>query len=86
MLLKKYNNKPIRPGFENLRIWRIAYELMLEIYNICRTLPRDEYRLKDRAERSSSSVPDEILEGYGSYYFKEKIKCFYTARREATET
>ena len=86
MSLKKYNNKPIRPGFENLRIWRIAYELMLEVHNICRTLPRDEYRLKDQAERSSSSVPDEISEGYGSYYFKEKIKCFYTARREATET
>jgi len=82
----KYNNQPVKPGFENLRIWQKAYELMQAIHEICRTLPRTEYRLKDQAERSSSSVPDEISEGYGSYYFKEKTKCFYTARREATET
>jgi four helix bundle protein len=56
------------------------------MHEICRTLPRQEYRLKDQAERSSSSVPDQISEGYGSYYYKEKTKCFYTARREATET
>ncbi len=86
MSLTKYDNKPVRPGFESLRIWKISYELMLEMHEICRTLPRSEFRLKDQAERSSSSVPDNISEGYGSYYFKEKTKCFYSARREATET
>jgi len=86
MPIKKFNNLPIKPGFENLRIWQVAFKLMQTIHEICRTLPRQEYRLKDQAERSSSAVPDEISEGYGSYYFNEKNKCFYTARREATET
>ncbi len=86
MSTKKFNNLPIKPGFENLRIWQEAFRLILAIHEICRTLPRQEFRLKDQAERSSSSVPDEISEGYGSYYFNEKTKCFYTARREATET
>ena len=85
--MKKYNNKPVKPGFESLRIWKKAYDLMLEVHKICKILPTDErFRLRDQAERSSSSVPDNISEGYSSYFYKEKIKCFYTARREATET
>jgi four helix bundle protein len=86
MTTNKYKNLANKPGFENLRIWQKAFELMKIIHNICRTLPRSEFRLKDQAERSSSSVPDQIAEGYGSYYYKEKTKCMYTARREATET
>jgi four helix bundle protein len=86
MSTKKYNNLANKPGFENLRIWKNFFELMKTIHDICRTLPRNEHRLKDQIERSSSSVPDQISEGYGSYYYKEKTKCFYTARREATET
>jgi len=85
--IKKYDNKPVKPGFENLRIWKSAYELMLRIHEICKLLPKEErFQLKDQIERSSSSVPDNIAEGYSAYYFKERIKSFYVARREATET
>ena len=85
--MEKHDNRPIKPGFENLRIWRKAYELMLEIHEICQHLPREErFRLRDQAERSSSSVVDNIAEAYSSYYFNEKIKTSYTARREAGET
>ncbi|PJE69027.1 hypothetical protein COU96_02010, partial [Candidatus Shapirobacteria bacterium CG10_big_fil_rev_8_21_14_0_10_38_14] len=63
--MKKYNNKPIKPGFEKLRIWKKAYELMLGVHEVCKTLPRDErYRLRDQAERSSSSVVDCIAEAH----------------------
>lgn len=37
-------------------------------------------------KRSSSSVPDNIAEGYGSYYYNDKLKGFYTARKELSET
>lgn len=85
--MKKPNNKPVKPGFEKLRIWQKAYELMLEIHEICKTLPRDErYRLRDQAERSSSSVVDCIAEAYSTYYYNDKIKTLYFARREAGET
>ena len=74
-------------GFERLWVWRKAHELMLEVHKICKTLPRDEYfRIRNQLERSSSSVADNISEGYTSYYYQEKIKGFYVARKEAGET
>lgn len=36
-------------------------------------------------ERCSSSVCDNISEGYTSYYYNEKIKGFHIARKEAGE-
>lgn len=81
------NNLPVKPGFENLRIWKKSYDLMLEVHAICRTLPREEkYKIGDQAERSSAAVVDCIAEAYGSYYYNDKIKICYSARREASET
>ncbi|MFA5554308.1 MAG: four helix bundle protein [Phycisphaerae bacterium] len=74
-------------GFEKLWVWQKAHKLMQEIHKFCKTLPRDErFRLRDQIERSSSSVCDNIAEGYTAYYYNEKIKCFYTSRKEAGET
>lgn len=74
-------------SFRDLWIWQKAYKLMLEIHQICKTLPRDEkFRLRDQVERSSSSVADNIAEGYSSYYYQEKIKSMYVSRKEAGET
>ena len=74
-------------GFEKLWVWQKAYKLMQEIHKFCKTLPREEkFKIKDQIERSSSSVCDNISEGYTSYYYKDKIKGFYTARKEAGET
>ena len=74
-------------GFEKLRIWQEAYKLMLEIHNIAKCLPLVErYNVKSQIERSSSSVPDNIAEGYSSFYYKDKLKGMYTARKEAAET
>jgi four helix bundle protein len=60
---------------------------MLEIHEFAKTLPREEkFRKRDQIERSSSSVPDNISEGYTAYYYNDKIKCMFTARKEAGET
>src|SRR3989338_3662330 len=73
--------------FEDLRIWQKAHSLMIEVFEIVKKLPLEEkYRIKDQIERSSSSVGANIAEGYTSYYFKDKIKCLYVARKEAGET
>ena len=74
-------------GFESLWVWDKAHKLMLEAHQICKTLPREEkFRIRDQLERSSSSVPDNIAEGHTSYYYKDKIKGFNVARKEAGET
>ena len=74
-------------GFEKLWVWQKAYNLMLEIHKFCKTLPREErFRLRDQIERSSSSVCDNVAEGYTSYYYNDKIKGFNIARKEAGET
>ncbi len=74
-------------GFKKLWVWQKAHQLMLEVHKLAKRMPRSEkYRLGDQIERSSSSVPDNISEGHSSYYYQEKIKAFYIARKEAGET
>ena len=81
-----YQEKPVA-GFEKLWIWQKAHKLMQEIHSFCRSLPREEkFRLRDQIERSSSSVCDNIAEGYTTYYYNDKIKGFNIARKEAGET
>ena len=82
----KYQEKPVA-GFEKLWVWQKAYKLMQEIHRFCRTLPKEEkFRLRDQIERCSSSVCDNIAEGYTTYYYNDKIKGFNIARKEAGET
>ncbi len=76
-----------KAGFEKLWIWQEAHKLMLEIAESCKHLPINErFILRDQIERSSSSVGDNIAEGYSSYYYNDKIKGMNTARKEAGET
>ncbi len=74
-------------GFEKLWVWQKAFKLLNDVHKFCKTLPAQEkYRIRDQLERSSSSVCDNIAEGYTSYYYQDKIKGFLTARKEAGET
>lgn len=73
-------------GFEKLWIWTEAHALMLEIHSIVNRLSNSEFRLTDQSKRASSSVPDNIAEAYGSFYYKDKLKGFYVSIKEARET
>lgn len=74
----EYQEKPVA-GFEKLWVWQKAHKLMQEIHKFCKTLPKDErFRLRDQIERCSSSICDNIAEGYTAYYYNDKIKGFYT--------
>lgn len=75
------------PTFEDLRIWQDAHQLMKEIHEFCKRLPPcEKFRLRDQIERSSRSVSDNIASGYTAYYYNDKIKDMYAARKESGET
>lgn len=73
--------------FRDLWIWKESHQLMIEIHTFVKTLPKEEqFRKRDQIERSSSSVPDNIAEGYNAYYYNDKIKSMFIARKEIGET
>lgn len=74
-------------GLENLKIYNMAEELELKVFEITKSFPRDEkYRSVDQLRRSSSSATNNIAEGYNRYSFKEKTRYMEVAKGEAEET
>jgi four helix bundle protein len=52
-------------GFRNLTVYRNAFSLAIDIYNISKKFPRDEiFSLTSQIRRSSRSVCSNIGEGY----------------------
>lgn len=73
-------NKEIK-SFEDLKVWQKARDLRNEIYDLSKSLPRDEnYRLKDQLIRASRSVTANIAEGYGRFHYQEYIQFCRQAR------
>lgn len=60
---------------------------MLDVYRFVKLLPSSEkYKRVDQLERSSSSIPANIAEGYGRFYYLENISFCRNARGSLTET
>lgn len=74
-------------GLENLKIYKMAEELEIMVYNITKEFPKDEkYRTVDQLRRSSASVTNNIAEGYNRISAKEKSRYLIIAKAEAEET
>ena len=53
-------------GYEGLSVYRKAYSLVVRIYKLVQSLPKEEmYGLSSQMRRASVSVPLNIAEGYG---------------------
>ena len=51
-------------GHRDLRVFQLAYDLAMRIFQESRTFPKEErYSLTDQIRRSSRSVPSNIAEG-----------------------
>jgi len=60
---------------------------MLEVYAFVNNLPSSEkYNRCDQMKRSSSSVPANIAEGHGRYYYLENVAFCRKARGSLYET
>jgi len=74
-------------GFYDLNIWKKGYALLMEIYKITATFPKEEkYGLSSQTRDSDNSVISNIAEAHGSYYFPDKTRVLYTSRGECEET
>ena len=63
-----------RFSFENLDVYNTARELVVSVYKLQNTFPKEErYALGDQIRRSAVSITSNIAEGCGRNSIKEKI-------------
>ena len=75
-------------SFEKLTTWQKAHQLILDVHKkLIPLLPKEEkYDLADQLRRSSKSVPANIAEGAGRYYYMDNVRFCYNARGSLDET
>ncbi|MFT3891659.1 MAG: four helix bundle protein [Anaerolineales bacterium] len=75
-------------GLETLEAWKRAKDFAVKVCKeILPLLPTDEkWSLSQQLRRAVQSVPANIAEGYGRFYYQETIRFCYIARCSLTET
>jgi four helix bundle protein len=72
--------------FRKYDVWKIAHELVLEVYTISKKFPNTEvYGITSQLRRSSVSVPTNISEGCGRSTDKEFARFLHIALGSAHE-
>jgi four helix bundle protein len=75
-------------GLESLEAWCKSKEFSLRIYReVLPVLPSEEkWNLNQQVRRSALSIPANIAEGYGRYYYQDNVRFCYIARGSLEET
>jgi four helix bundle protein len=74
-------------NLDKLEVWRLARDFAVSIYKkILPLLPASEkYGLIDQLKRAAASIPANIAEGHGRFYFQDNVRFCYMARGSLTE-
>lgn len=73
-------------SFTNLIAWQKGHELVLTIYKLTKTFPKEEtYSLVDQMRRCVISITSNIAEGFSRKSYKEKIQFYSMALGSTTE-
>jgi four helix bundle protein len=73
-------------SFTKLNAWTEGHKLVLMIYKIVKSFPKEEvYGLTNQMCRSSVSITSNIAEGFSRQSYKEKIQFYYMANGSLTE-
>ena len=75
-------------GLEKLDVWNRAQVFAVRTHKeILPILPIEEkYALSQQIRRSSQSIPANIAEGHGRFYFQDNVRFCYIARGSLEET
>src|SRR6266498_2910519 len=75
-------------GLENLEAWKRAKDFAVQVCKeIVPLFPVEEkWVLSQQIRRSAQSVPANIAEGHGRFYYQETIRFCYIARGSLSET
>ncbi len=72
--------------FWELDAWKKSHTLVLDVYSVTKSFPREErFSVTDQIRRAASSVTANIAEGFERYHFKDKTRFYYQARGSAAE-
>jgi len=73
-------------NFKELLIWQRSHQLVLEIYLVTKSFPKEElFGLTSQMRRSSASIPTNIAEGCGRNSDAEMSRFLVIAQGSATE-
>jgi len=77
----------VSEGLRKLEVYKAAQDLAKYIYrNVMDKMPDEEkYGLSSQIRRAAASIPANIAEGYGRYYYQETIRFCYLARGSLME-
>lgn len=75
-------------GLKRLEVWRKAKDFAVKVYReVLPLLPSEEkWGLNQQIRRAVQSIPANIAEGYGRYYYQDNIRFYYIARGSLGET
>lgn len=72
--------------FIDLLAWKKGIELVKEIYNITKLLPKEElYGITSQMRRASCSILANIAEAFGRFTYRDKAAKYTIARGECSE-
>lgn len=75
-------------GLEKLDVWCKARDFAVHVHKeLLHLLPAEEkWVLSQQIRRSSQSIPANIAEGHGRFYFQDNVRFCYIARGSLEET
>jgi four helix bundle protein len=75
-------------GLEKLDVWCKARDFAVRVHKEVLLLlpPEEKWVLNQQLRRSSQSIPANIAEGHGRFYFQENVRFCYIARGSLEET
>lgn len=73
-------------NFTDLITWQESHKLVISIYKITKTFPKEEiYSLVDQMRRAATSITSNIAEGFGRQTYPDRIHFYYIAQGSLIE-